>query len=73
MCIDPPRPRFVPLVPAHELGEHAERVQPLGETVTVTAMGRRDDVVGRSGQHAPTADASCPTDRCTNPGTSPDR
>ena len=24
--------------------------------------------VGPSGQHAPTADASCPIDRCTKPG-----
>ena len=29
--------------------------------------------VGRSGQHAPTAAASCPIDRCTKPGTSPSR
>ena len=29
--------------------------------------------VGPSGQHAPTADASCPIDRCTKPGTSPSR
>ena len=27
----------------------------------------------RNGQHAPTAVASCPIDRCTNPGTSPSR
>ena len=28
---------------------------------------------GPSGQHAPTADASCPIDRCTKPGTSASR
>ena len=61
------------LVLAHELGEHAERVETLGETVAVAAMGRRDDVGPAEGRHAPTAAASCPIDRWTKPGTSPSR
>ena len=44
MCIEPPRPRFVPVVLGHQLGEHPERVEALGEAVAVAAMGRRDHV-----------------------------
>ena len=73
MCIEPPRPRLVPSLLAHELGEHPERVEPLGQAVAVAAVGGRDDVVGASGQQAPTADASCPIERWTKPGTSPSR
>ncbi len=32
--------------PAHELGEHPERIQTFGQAVPVSAMGGRDDVVG---------------------------
>ena len=34
------------LIPAHQLGEHPEGVQPLGQAVAVPPMGRRDDVRG---------------------------
>ena len=46
MCIEPPRPRLVPCVLAHQLGEHPERVEALGQAVAVAAVGRGDDVVG---------------------------
>ena len=35
-----------------------------------SAAGASVALVARSGQQAPTAAASCPIDRCTNPGTS---
>ncbi len=44
MCIEPPRPRFVPSLLAHQLGEHPERVEPLGQAVAVAPVGRGDDV-----------------------------
>ena len=44
MCIEPPRPRLVPCVPGHQLGEHPERVQALGQAVAVAPVGRGDDV-----------------------------
>ena len=44
MCIEPPRPRFVPCVLGHQLGEHPERVETLRQAVAVAAMGRRDHV-----------------------------
>ena len=44
MCIEPPRPRFVPASLRHQLGEHPERVETLREAVAVAAMGRRDHV-----------------------------
>ena len=37
------------LVLAHQLGEHPGRVQTLGQAVTMTAMGRGDDVRGTQG------------------------
>ena len=44
MCIEPPRPRFVPASLRHQLGEHPERVEALREAVAVAAVGRRDHV-----------------------------
>ena len=44
MCIEPPRPRLVPCVLAHQLGEHPERVEALGQAVAVAAVGRGDHV-----------------------------
>ena len=44
MCIEPPRPRFVPASLRHQLGEHPGRVETLRQAVAVTAMRRRDHV-----------------------------
>jgi len=33
------------VAPTHQLREHAERVEPLGQAVAVAAMGGSDDVV----------------------------
>ena len=38
-----------PLVPPHQLGEHPDRVEALGQAVPVTAVGRGDDVAGPQG------------------------
>ena len=46
MCIEPPRPAVRALVLAHQLGEHPERVEALGEAVAVAAVGGRDHVRG---------------------------
>ena len=57
------------LVLGHQLGEHPERVEALGQAVAVAPVGRGDDV-GRAAAAStrPTADASCPIERCTKPG-----
>ena len=34
---------------AHQLGEHAERIEPLGQAVAVAAVGGGDDVIGAQG------------------------
>ena len=44
MCIEPPRPAVGAVVLGHQLGEHAERVEALGQAVAVAAVGRGDDV-----------------------------
>ena len=41
------------LVLPHQLGEHPEGGQALGQAVTVAAMGRRDDVLGSKGPARP--------------------
>ena len=46
MCIEPPAAAVGALVLAHQLGEHAERVEALGQAVAVAAVGRGDDVGG---------------------------
>ena len=61
MCIEPPRPRLVPSLLAHQLGEHPERVEALGQAVTVAAVGRGDDV-GRA-QRPARADRGAPPAR----------
>ena len=48
MCIEPPRPRLVPWSLRHQLGEHPERVEALGQAVAVAAVGRGDDVGRRA-------------------------
>ena len=72
MCIDPPRPRLLPLCAAHQLGEHRARVEALGEAVGVTAVSGGDHVVRRQRPSMrPTAVASWPIERWTKPGISP--
>ena len=46
MCIEPPAAAVGALVLGHQLGEHPERVQALGQAVAVAAVGRGDDVGG---------------------------
>ena len=73
MCIEPPRPRFVPCSFAHQLGEHPGGSRPFARQ---WPWPRWVDVMtssARRGQQAPTAAASWPIDRCTKPGTSPSR
>ena len=73
MCIEPPRPRLVPASFAISSANIPSGSRPLARQ---WPWPRWVDVMtsaGRSGQHAPTAAASCPIDRCTKPGTSPSR
>ena len=73
MCIEPPRPRLVPSSLAISSANIPSGSRPLARQ---WPWPRWVDVMtsaGRSGQHAPTAAASCPIDRCTKPGTSPSR
>ena len=44
MCMEPPAAAVGALVLAHQLGEHPERVQALGQAVAVTAVGGGDGV-----------------------------
>ena len=73
MCIEPPRPRFVPASLPISSANIPSGSRPFARQ---WPWPRCVDVItsaGPSGQHAPTADASCPIDRCTKPGTSPSR
>ena len=73
MCIDPPRPRLVPPSRAISSANMPSGARPLARQ---WPWPRWVDVMtsaGRSGQQAPMADASCPVERCTKPGTSPSR
>jgi len=69
MCIEPPRPRLVPWS-CPSARRTCGRVQALGQAVAVTTVGGGDGVSRVQGQQAPTAVASWPIERCTNPGTS---
>ena len=71
MCIDPPRPRFVPASLPISSANMPSGSSPFARQ---WPWPRWVDVMtssAPSGQHAPTAEASWPIDRCTKPGTSP--
>ncbi len=73
MCIEPPRPRFVPWSLPISSANIPSGSRPLARQ---WPWPRWVDVMtsaAPSGQHAPTAAASWPIDRWTNPGTSPAR
>ena len=73
MCIEPPRPRFVPCSFAISSANIPSGARPFARQ---WPWPRWVDVMtssARRGQHAPTAAASWPIDRCTKPGTSPSR
>ena len=73
MCIEPPRPRLVPWSRPISSANMPSGSRPLARQ---WPWPRWVDVItsaGPSGQHAPTAEASWPIDRCTKPGTSPSR
>ena len=73
MCIEPPRPRLVPSSLPISSANIPSGARPFARQ---WPWPRWVDVITSvvpSGQHAPTADASCPIDRCTKPGTSPSR
>ena len=56
------------LVPGHQLGEHPERVQPLGQAVAVAAMGRGDDVGGPERPAGPHRGRLLPDRQVDEPG-----
>ena len=73
MCIEPPRPRFVPLSRAISSANIPSGSSPLARQWPWPRWVDVITSVSRSGQQAPTAEASCPIDRWTKPGTSPSR
>ena len=73
MCIEPPRPRFVPWSFAISSANMPSGSRPLARQWPWPRWVEVITSAGRSGQHAPTAAASCPMDRWTKPGTSPAR
>ena len=50
-----------------QFSHHRVRVGTLSKTMPVAAMGRGDQIAGRSAAQAPAATASCPIEVCTNP------
>ncbi len=70
MCIDPPRPLFVPVARASSSAIIGSGARPLARQWPWPRWLEVITSVTASGQQAPTADASWPIDRCTKPGTS---
>ena len=73
MCIEPPRPRLVPWSLPISSANIPSGSSPLARQWPWPRWVEVMTSAGRSGQHAPTAAASCPIERCTKPGTSPSR
>ena len=73
MCIEPPRPRFVPSSFPISSANIPSGSRPFARQWPWPRWVEVMTSAGRSDQHAPTAVASCPIERCTNPGTSPSR
>ena len=70
MCIDPPRPLFVPVARASSSAIIGSGARPLARQCPWPRWLEVITSVAASGQQAPTADASWPIDRWTKPGTS---
>ena len=73
MCMEPPRPLFVPVTRASSSAIIGSGGSPLARQCPWPRWLEVIPSVSVSGQQAPTADASWPIDRCTKPGTSPSR
>ena len=73
MCIEPPRPLFVPVTLASSSAIIGSGGSPLARQCPWPRWLEVIPSASVSGQQAPTADASWPIDRCTKPGTSPSR
>ena len=73
MCIEPPRPRLVPSSLPISSANMPSGSSPLARQCPWPRWVEVMTSAGPSGQHAPTAAASCPIERWTKPGTSPSR